>query len=60
MEGRIAYIFSVWNSYRGYYFDYWFPEGPPYLPSSEGMYAIDRPDRRFRNYNTKMYWYKIP
>jgi hypothetical protein len=46
----IAYTFSVWKSYWGFFYDRWFVEGPSYV--------IDE-NARFRNYNTKMYWYFV-
>ena len=66
--GRIAYTFSVRRTYWGFFYDYWFPAGPPYIPGSEGTYRLEPsedehpgfPVGGFRDYNTKMYWYKIP
>ena len=48
--GRIAYVFSVWKPYWGYFRDQWFEDEPGYW--------ID-PGARFRNYNTKMYWFNV-
>ena len=46
---RMAYVFSVWKPYFGYFFDSWF--GVVRYPIAD--------EARFRNYNTKMYWYDI-
>lgn len=47
---RMAYLFSVWNRYWGYFYDHWFT-GAPAQAIEEGA--------RFRDYNTKMYWYNV-
>ena len=47
---RVAYLFSVWNRYWNYFYDFWYV-GDPRTGIAE--------EERFRNYNTKMYWYKI-
>jgi hypothetical protein len=48
---RIPYVFSVWKQYLGFHDDFFLASDPRRFPISDA--------ERFREYNTKMYWYRL-